>query len=233
LNEARQPVEAFFKALEENDLDRIAQIAGFEGWNELQADRLKTMNDPNHQRMKKMERELREKNEAAEREKREFEARKQQDEQQRKMAAYRQGLSQKAAESKDSLAKAMHDDPLFINTIMSLQRDLIDPLTGKTVSLEQALDYELPNGKTLRKNLQERYQRLHGVFGTKGAPPEVSDPSKLKGTVKKNAPVVATTKKKVKVTKESLRRDDEESDNDLIAKFARQMDVERKKESRR
>jgi hypothetical protein len=133
----------------------------------------------------------------------------------------------------------MHDDPLFIKTIVSLQKDLIDPLTRKTVSIEQALDYELPNGKTLRTNLEERYKRLHGVFGAKGMAIAKEHASKLKGSSKKKVvdeddedeeeekPVVK--KKKLKVTKESKQRDEDEDETSLIRMFAAQMDRELKK----
>jgi hypothetical protein len=238
VDQVRAPFEAFNKALQENDLDELAKIAGFEGWNELQADRLKTMNDPNYQRMRALEKERNEEKAAREREKQEHERRLQQQEQQRALQEYHINLSRKAAASKDPLAKAMHDDPLFIKTIVSLQKDLIDPLTRKTVSIEQALDYELPNGKTLRTNLEERYKRLHGVFGTKGQPIVTDDASKLKGSSKKKLveeddedeeekPVVK--KKKQKVTKESKQRSDDENETDLIRMFAKQMDAELKK----
>jgi hypothetical protein len=238
VDQVRAPFEAFNKALQENDLDELAKIAGFEGWNELQADRLKTMNDPNYQRMRALEKERNEEKAAREREKQEHERRLQQQEQQRALQEYHINLSRKAAASEDPLAKAMHDDPLFIKTIVSLQKDLIDPLTRKTVSIEQALDYELPNGKTLRTNLEERYKRLHGVFGAKGMPIATDDASKLKGSSKKKLveeddedeeekPVVK--KKKQKVTKESKRRDEEEDETDLIRLFARQMDAAKKK----
>ncbi len=238
VDQVRAPFEAFNKALQENDLDELAKIAGFEGWNELQADRLKTMNDPNYQRMRTLEKERNEEKAAREREKQEHERRVAQAEQQRALQEYHINLSRKAAASKDPLAKAMHDDPLFIKTIVSLQKDLIDPLTRKTVSIEQALDYELPNGKTLRTNLEERYKRLHGVFGTKGQPIVTDDASKLKGSLKskkveeeddeeEEKPVVK--KKKQKVTKESKQRDEDEDETALIRMFARQMDAEKKK----
>jgi hypothetical protein len=238
VDQVRAPFEAFNKALQENDLDELAKIAGFEGWNELQADRLKTMNDPNYQRMRALEKERNEEKAAREREKQEHDRRVAQAEQQRALQEYHINLSRKAAASKDPLAKAMHDDPLFIKTIVSLQKDLIDPLTRKTVSIEQALDYELPNGKTLRTNLEERYKRLHGVFGTKGQPIVTDDASKLKGSSKKKLveeddedeeekPVVK--KKKQKVTKESKQRSDDENETDLIRMFAKQMDAELKK----
>jgi hypothetical protein len=238
LEPIRAPFEAFNKALQENDLDELAKIAGFEGWNDLQAERLKTMNDPNYQKMRAIEKERNEEKAAREREKQEHERRMQQQEQQRALQEYHINLSRKAAASKDPLAKAMHDDPLFIKTIVSLQKDLIDPLTRKTVSIEQALDYELPNGKTLRTNLEERYKRLHGVFGAKGMPIATDDASKLKGSSKKKLveeddedeeekPVVK--KKKQKVTKESKQRSDDENETDLIRMFAKQMDAELKK----
>ncbi len=239
VEQVRAPFEAFNKALQENDLDELAKIAGFEGWNELQADRLKTMNDPNYQRMRALEKERNEEKAAREREKQEHDRRVAQAEQQRALQEYHINLSRKAAASKDPLAKAMHDDPLFIKTIVSLQKDLIDPLTRKTVSIEQALDYELPNGKTLRTNLEERYKRLHGVFGAKGMPIATDDASKLKGSSKKKVveeddedeeevkPVVK--KKKLKVTKESKQRDEDEDETALIRMFARQMDAEKKK----
>lgn len=242
VEQIRAPFEAFNKALQENDLDELAKIAGFEGWNELQADRLKTMNDPNYQRMRALEKERNEEKAARERERQENERRAAMAEQQRALNEYHMTLSRKAAASKDPLAKAMHDDPLFIKTIVSLQKDLIDPLTRKTVSIEQALDYELPNGKTLRTNLEERYKRLHGVFGAKGMPIETNDASKLKGSSKKKVveeeddeeeevkPVVK--KKKPKVTKESKRREDDEDETSLIRMFARQMDAELKKGKR-
>lgn len=240
LEPIRAPFEAFNKALQENDLDELAKIAGFDGWNDLQAERLKTMNDPNYQKMRAIEKERNEEKAAREREKQEHERRMQQQEQQRALQEYHINLSRKAAASKDPLAKAMHDDPLFIKTIVSLQKDLIDPLTRKTVSIEQALDYELPNGKTLRTNLEERYKRLHGVFGAKGMPIATDDASKLKGSSKKKVveeeddedeeevkPVVK--KKKQKVTKESKQRDEDEDETALIRMFARQMDAEKKK----
>jgi hypothetical protein len=239
VDQVRAPFEAFNKALQENDLDELAKIAGFEGWNELQADRLKTMNDPTYQKMRALEKERNEEKAAREREKQEHERRVAQAEQNRLMQEYHINLSRKAAASKDPLAKAMHDDPLFIKTIVSLQKDLIDPLTRKTVSIEQALDYELPNGKTLRTNLEERYKRLHGVFGAKGMPIATDDASKLKGSSKKKVveeddedeeeakPVVK--KKKQKVTKESKQRDEDEDETALIRMFAKQMDAELKK----
>jgi hypothetical protein len=139
-------------------------------------------------------------------------------------------LSKTAANSKDPLAKTMHDDRMFIETVYSVQRDLIDPMTGKTVSIEEALDVELPNGKTLRQNLKAHYDKLASVFGGSAVAPNVKDnPSGLKTPKSKHKQEPMVTSATKVVTKKPIKKSEREELNDELQMFARKMAAEGKK----
>jgi hypothetical protein len=227
-----QPISAFMKALEDQDLDEVARIAGFkDGWNELQGYQLKRAQDPSYHEVTKIKKEREAEKAELERQRTELEARQKEENRVRGLQQYKMNLSKTAAESKDILAKTMHDDRMFIETVFSVQKDLLDPLTGRTVSIEAALDVELPNGKTLRQNLKAHYDKLASVFGGKTVAPTKGDngagmkSSKVKKAAE--APVAKVAPKTV--VRKPAKRTERDELNDELAMFARKMSSEAKK----
>jgi hypothetical protein len=209
------PYKQFLAGLQGKDPDALAQTAGYKDWNELQGDYLKNLTDPGHQKMKELQKRL--DDEQAEKKRLQAQAEQENLERTKRQALinYKLNLSKTASESKDPLAKVMFDDRLFIDTVFSVQKDSVDPLTGKTITLEEALDTPLPNGKTLRQNLEHHYKKLAGVFGGSTKAPDVQqNTAGQKASAPKKAAVVVPKKKK------STR---ELSDNELVQLYARKM----------
>jgi hypothetical protein len=231
LEEEKRPLASFLQALESQDLDGLAKIAGFQDWNDLQGVQLKRMNDPSYHEIQKLKQEREAERAAREKAEAEHKARLEAENRNRGIQNYKLNLSKTAAASKDPLAKVMHDDRMFVETVYSVQRDLIDPMTGKTVSIEEALDVELPNGKTLRQNLKAHYEKLSSVFGGKTSAPAVKDnpagmkTAKVKGGEAK--PVVKTATKTV--VKKAPKKSESEELLDEMNMFARKMQAETKK----
>lgn len=228
--EREKPLSAFQQALENQDLDGLAKIAGFENWNALQAVQLKRLEDPSYHEIQKLKAEREAERVAKEKAEAEHRARLEAENRSRGIQNYKLNLSKAAAASKDPLAKTMHDDRMFIETIYSVQKDLVDPLTGKTVSIEEALDVELPNGKTLRQNLKAHYEKLASVYGGKTSAPAVKDNpggTKLAKTQKKE-PAVTKSAAKV-VTRKPAKKSEQEELNDELALFAKKMQSESRK----
>lgn len=227
-----QPISAFMKALEDQDLDEVARIAGFkDGWNELQGYQLKRAQDPSYHEVQKIRKEREAEKAELERKNAELEARQKEESRVRGLQQYKMNLSKAASESKDPLAKTMFDDRMFIETVFSVQRDLLDPLTGKTVSVEAALDVELPNGKTLRQNLKAHYDKLASVFGGKTVAPTKGDngAGMKSSKVKKVAEAPAAKVAPKTVVRKQAKRSEREELNAELAMFARKMGAEAKK----
>lgn len=225
------PLTAFQQALQAQDLDGIAKIAGFESWNDLQAVQLKRMSDPGYHEVSELKKTLEKERQEKERQIAEQTARQAENERAQKLHNYKIELSKQAEASKDPLAKAMAQDRMFVETVFSVQKDLVDPLTGKTVSVEEALDVELPNGRTLRQNLKAHYDRLVAVFGKPEAPAIKDNPAGLKNAKTKEIAPAQGTKPAVKkslVTKKV--RSERENDLAELNAFARQMAAVAKKE---
>ena len=135
-NEAKSSIEPQLartqridRAMEAGDYEGLAKELGAESWNGLQEKVLAALSDPNYKRLQELERQV----QARERQEAETRQEMQRREESRARAAamqtHKQNLSAAMAQSKDPLVAAMHDDPLFINTVIEVQRQNWDGST--------------------------------------------------------------------------------------------------------
>jgi hypothetical protein len=168
-----------------------------EPWNILQAQLLERVADPHYREIQELKASLQaEKEEKAQAEKAERERRAHM---QRAQAIQniKSGIAAEAKAAKEPLLSALSDDPLFVDTLYALQAKNYDEVTQTTVSLEEALDEPLPNGRTLREEMRGQYERLAKVFGQAPAPAPKAPAAapakapKAEATVSKHAPKAA------------------------------------------
>jgi hypothetical protein len=162
--------KAFLAALEAGDPDGMAKAIGRNDWNAMQEEILARIADPHYNEIQRLRKEIDEdkaqKKKAAE----EYQARQAQVERQQAIVSVKRGIMAEASQAKDPVLKAMHTDPLFVDTIFSLQEKNYDPVTQTTISIEEALDEPLPNGQTLRGHMKDLYERLGKAFGRPALP---------------------------------------------------------------
>ena len=170
ISEEGAKAKAFLAALEAGDPDGMAKAIGRNDWNAMQEEILARIADPHYNEIQRLRKEIDEdkaqKKKAAE----EYQARQAQVERQQAIVSVKRGIMTEASQAKDPVLKAMHTDPLFVDTIFSLQEKNYDPVTQTTISIEEALDEPLPNGQTLRGHMKDLYERLGKAFGQPALP---------------------------------------------------------------
>lgn len=177
-----QRAEAIEAAIEAGDFDGIARALGKKEWNELTTEVLNRLQDPQYQTIRKLEAKMAEQEE---RERNWAEQQRQKEEQAKRTQALqevRTKVSGYMAKSTNPLIQAMHDDPLFLNTVLNAQQEAWTQ-AGEELTPEEVL--ETPRGQAARKHLEGLYQKLHKVFGGEAKPePKETDP-KPNGKAKK------------------------------------------------
>jgi hypothetical protein len=189
ITDARKSLEAdlsraksVLDAHQSGNPDAIAKALGHDDWNKMQEHFLSHAADPNYRKLRELE-EWQQKQvaESKAREEREA-AQRQHQEQIQAQQAYRAQLSGRMRESQDKLVGAMHDDPLFVNAIFSIQQQHYRSY-GEEISPEQAASMRAPNGRTLRDEMRTLYDRLSKSFvaaAPEPAPKPVAPPPKPK-----------------------------------------------------
>lgn len=188
--------ESILAKFDAGDYEGFAQALGKKNWEELQDDVIAKNTDPNYRRVRELEAWKAEQEQKEQQALEEAKQRAQNEHQQRARANYRAGLITSMKGSKHPLVREMHDDPIFVSTIMGIQEDNWDG-TG-TVTPEQALRMVGPNGKNaVLEHLRDTYQRLHRAFGElepkPTATPEKTDRPGVKPRPKSS--VVSTAEK--------------------------------------
>lgn len=161
INKAR----AIFKAKEDGNYEALARELGAKDWNALQEEVIARLSDPNYKRMLELEQREQQREQQARRAQQEFEQRQQQQAKAVAMQEHARNLSEHMKASRDPLVAAMHDDPLFINSVIEVQRQNWDGST--TVTPEQAIKiaakgFTAPLAQTMR-TLYERLSRVYGA----------------------------------------------------------------------
>jgi hypothetical protein len=167
-------VSAFDKAIEAGDFDAAAVAAGRKDWQSLQQEMLDRISDPTYKQLVEMQKWKDEQEQQKEEQQRAWQR---QQEEQREQAArteqakvehdYKQQLSQQMASSKDPIVAAMHDDPVFIETMFQYQRKHFDADSGTAPSPE-ALIRRDEGG--IRAGLEKLHTRLGRALGAPPAP---------------------------------------------------------------
>lgn len=185
--EKAQAYDDLVAAFQNGDPDTFATKLKAKDFNELQESFIKRLADPNYKEVQ----ELKQWKAAEEKRKQDEQKQYEQQQAQRQRAELRGkwlgDLTEKSKVSKDRLAQAMGDDPMFLSTVFEIQKAHWDDAGQKTVSLEEALDRGLPGHKTtLRDELRGLYERLGKAFGEPAALAEANGR-------KKPAPKTAVT----------------------------------------
>jgi hypothetical protein len=138
----------------------MAKAIGRNDWNAMQEEILARIADPHYNEIQRLRKEIDEDKAQKKKAEEEHRARAMQAERQQAIVSVKRGIMTEASQAKDPVLKAMHTDPLFVDTIFSLQEKNYDPVTQTTISIEEALDEPLPNGQTLRGHMKDLYERL-------------------------------------------------------------------------
>ncbi len=136
----------------------------------MQEEILARIADPHYNEIQRLRKEIDEDKAQKKKAEEEHRARAMQAERQQAIVSVKRGIMAEASQAKDPVLKAMHTDPLFVDTIFSLQEKNYDPVTQTTISIEEALDEPLPNGQTLRGHMKDLYERLAKAFGQPALP---------------------------------------------------------------
>ncbi len=166
---------SFEKAIEAGDFDAVAVAAGRKDWQSLQQEMLDRVSDPTYKKMVELERwkeqeekQKEEQQRAWQRQQEEQREQQAQVEQRKVEADYKGSLSASMANSKDPIVAAMHDDPVFIETMFQYQRKYLDRESG-TVPSPEALIRRDEGG--VRASLEKLYTRLGKALGAPSTPP--------------------------------------------------------------
>lgn len=171
LNKAR----AILKANEDGNFEALAKELGAKDWNDLQEKVIARLSDPNYKRMLELEQHEQQREERERQAQREFQQRQEQQMRAQAMAEHKKNLSAHMAASKDPLVAAMHDDPLFINSVIEIQRQNWDGST--TVTPEQAIKIAAQGfAAPLAQSMRQLYDKLARVYGVQQAAAIVEQP---------------------------------------------------------
>lgn len=167
-------ISAFEKAIEAGDFDAAAAATGRKDWQALQQEMLDRVSDPTYKQLIEMQR-WKEQKEQEETQRQQQWQRQQEEQRQQAaenerlqaQATYKQSLSQQMANSRDPIVAAMHDDPVFIETIFNYQRKHFDP-ESNTFPSPEALIRRDEGG--IRASLEKLHARLGKALGAPPAP---------------------------------------------------------------
>lgn len=156
--------EQIEKAYEAADYDGLAKLLGPADWNALQQEMIEKISDPNYKRLRELERREKERESQAEQQRQHAERVSYQQQQAEAMRTHVANLTEQMKQSADPLVREMHDDPLFINSVIEVQRQNWDGST--TVSPEKAIKIAAKGFTApLSQSMKALYEKLHRVFG--------------------------------------------------------------------
>lgn len=166
---------SFEKAIEAGDFDAVAVAAGRKDWQSLQQEMLDRVSDPTYKQLIEMQK-WKEQKEQEEQQRQQHWQRQQeeqreqaaQQEQRQHEATYKGQLSQMMASSKDPIVAAMHDDPVFVESIFQYQRKHFDAETATAPSPEALIRRDEGGVRTA---IEKLYSRLGKALGAPSAPP--------------------------------------------------------------
>jgi hypothetical protein len=166
---------AFDKAVEAGDFDGAAAAMGRKDWQSLQQEMLDRVSDPTYKQMvelqnwkEQQEKQEQERQQQWKRQQEEQREQQAQQEQRQVETTYKGQLSQMMAASKDPIVAAMHDDPVFIESIFQYQRKHFDPETATAPSPEALIRRDEGGVRTA---IEKLYTRLGKALGAPSTPP--------------------------------------------------------------
>lgn len=158
--------ESILKAIEAGDPEGFAQAVGTKDFNEFQESFIKRLADPNYKELRELQKWREDQQKQAEQQKKDQETQEANRQRAELRSKWLGDLTEKGKTSKDRVAQAMADDPMFLNVVFEIQKAHWDDSSKSTVSLEEAIDRGLPGHKTtLREELKALYDRLGKAFG--------------------------------------------------------------------
>lgn len=204
-------LEAWERAVEEDDHEALAKLMGHESYDKWQEHIIGVKSDPNYKTLRALKDRV--EREAKEREEREAKAaqeaeeqakRAEQTERQRKQqeidSNYCRDLSKQMAESGNPLLKAFSDDPQFVGAVFRIQKEHWDG--EKTIPIEEAIKTPARGAKlALDAELKRIYDKLVPIFSTP-ASSDGATVAAVKAGVGKPAPAAPAPAKKVARTPE-------------------------------
>lgn len=166
---------AFEKAIESGDFDAVAVAAGRKDWQSLQQEMLDRVSDPTYKQMvelqnwkEQQEKQEQERQQQWKRQQEQHQEQLAQQEQQKVERTYKDSLSAQMATSKDPIVAAMHDDPVFVESIFQYQRKHFDAETATAPSPEALIRRDEGGVRTA---IEKLYTRLGKALGAPSTPP--------------------------------------------------------------
>ncbi len=160
--------QSIVRAVDSDDPNALAKALGKRDWNDLSAEVIARMADPNYKRLTELENEVQERKRSEEEH---AQRQRQQAENQKRAAAERNWLtdiSRRCKESKDPLLAALHDDPRLARSIYAVQRHHGD----SSIRPETALNLKLPGSDiSVRDAIRTEFDRLNRAFGKSSPAP--------------------------------------------------------------
>ena len=158
--------EELGRAIESNDLDAIASIAGFDTWNKLSESALKRQLNPEHRELLKMRKEKADLEKQKAEQRKQAQERERQEQQQAARVEYREQLRDAIGTHKKY--KVFANDPMFVNAVMNHQEREWDG--EETISLDEAGERAYNEAKLV-------YDKLSVYFGSQTASQSEKRPS--------------------------------------------------------
>lgn len=164
------------KALREaharGDYDGVAKALGVENWEALQGDFIKRLADPNHQRLMDLEKREREREEGAQKQRELYEQQQRQAQHEAIVRNDKIRISGAMKESENRMARELSDLPDVVNMVHAVLLHHQDPATGRTISLDDAMNKPLPGGSVaISVILRQWHERLAKAFAAGEAAP--------------------------------------------------------------
>jgi hypothetical protein len=182
--------ESILDAIERGDPDGFAASVGVKDFNEFQQNFIKRLADPNYQELRKLQQWKEQQEEQRKKAEEEGKTKAQQEQRATAYRTYMDSLSKTCAASSNPLVAAMHDDPLFLRSIYTLQEENWDDVAQRTITVEEAIKRaSKQGGKPLEDELRTLYERLSKGF----TPGETAPAAVAKTNGKKVAPKTAVT----------------------------------------
>lgn len=152
------------KAYEAGDYDGLAKLLGPNDWNALQEEMIAKISDPNYKRLRELERKDQEREAENQRVQQMHQNQANHRARSEALATHTANLQAQMKASTDPLVREMHDDPLFVNSVIAIQQQNWD---GKsTVSPEKAIRMAADGfAAPVAQHMKGLYDKLHRVFG--------------------------------------------------------------------
>jgi hypothetical protein len=144
------------RAIEEDDLNGIAQAAGYKDWTEINKAFLNKQLNPQHKEMTALRRQLREREEREAAQQKEHLARQQNERRLAQEREYKRDLQDDISDLEDKALAQFSDDPMFVDAVLHHQRRAFDGV--ETISVREAAKLAYDDARKL-------YETLHARFG--------------------------------------------------------------------